>query len=70
MQLLFIAGGLLLGLVLLIAARTGEGLFKNLQNLLIFDLLVSFELGQIDVGGSKPGDSVLSDSYQFKLVIS
>ena len=67
-QLLFTTGGLLLVLVLLVAGRARQRLLENLQDLLILDLLVSLELGQVGgVGGSKLGDAILGDSYKATL---
>jgi len=66
MHLLF-AGGLLLLVVLalLVAGRAGQRLLEDLENLLILDLLVGLELGEIDsAGGSKLGDPVLGDGYR------
>lgn len=71
MQLLVTAGGLLLlALVLLVAGRAGQGLLQDLQDLLILNLLVGLELGEIGgVGRSKLGDAVLGNGYRMKLVM-
>lgn len=56
------SGLLLLVLVLLVSGGTSQGLFKDLQDLLILDLLVALELLQVDgVGSGQLGETVLGD---------
>lgn len=58
-------GGLLLVLVLLVAGRASQRLLEDLQNLLIFDLLVRLELLRAGSGGvGELGDTVLGDGYE------
>lgn len=65
MHLLFGSGLLLVALALLVTSRAGQGLLEDLEDLLILDLLVGLELGEIDLaGGRKLGDTVLGDGYQ------
>lgn len=52
-----------LGRLLLLALVLGEGLLKDLEDLLVLDLVVGLELGQIPSGrSSQLGDTVLGDS--------
>lgn len=62
MCLLLATGGLLLlVLVLLVTSGTGKGLLKDLEDLLVLDLLVGLVLLQVNVGSGKLGDTVLGD---------
>lgn len=62
MCLLLATGGLLLlVLVLLVASGTGQGLLKDLEDLLVLDLLVGLVLLQVNVGSGELGDTVLGD---------
>lgn len=62
------SGLLLLVLVLLVSGGTSQGLFKDLQDLLILDLLVALELLQVDgVGSGQLGETVLGDGYREKV---
>lgn len=66
MQLLLGGGLLLVVLALLVTGRAGKGLFEDLKDLLIIDLLVRLVLGEIKLSrGSKLGDTVLGDSFQW-----
>lgn len=57
--------GLLLVLVLLVTGGTGQGLLKDLEDLLILDLLVALVLLEVDSAGSgELGDTVLGDGYR------
>jgi hypothetical protein len=63
-------GGLCLGsgllLLVLVLRLLGNGLLKNLKDLLIGDLLVGLELGKIRSGGStQTGDTVLGDGCSY-----
>lgn len=54
--------GLLLVLVLLVTGRTGQGLLKDLEDLLVLNLLVALVLLKVNsAGGSELGDTVLGD---------
>lgn len=67
LNLLITAGGLglLLALVLLVTSRAGKGLLEDLENLLIFDLLVGLDLLEINgLGSGKLGETVLGDGYK------
>lgn len=58
-------GRLLLLLVLLVlgSSRSGQRALKNLEDLLVFNLLVRLEFGQVQRGCcGKLGDAVLRDS--------
>lgn len=56
------SGLLLLVLVLLVAGGAGQGLLKNLEDLLVLELLVGLDLLKVDsAGGGKLGDTVLGD---------
>lgn len=60
----YFRGRLSLGcrLLLLLALILGQGLLKNLQDLLIGDFLVRLELGQVpDSGATKLGNTILGD---------
>jgi hypothetical protein len=66
-DLLITAGGLglLLVLVLLVAGGAGKGLLEDLEDLLIFDLLVRLVLLRVDgVGGGELGQTVLGDGWE------
>lgn len=66
MHLLLGGGLLLVALALLVTGRAGEGLLKDLEDLLVLDLLVGLVLGEIELGGgSKLGDAVLGNSYEW-----
>jgi len=55
-------GQLLLLLVLALSSIPGEGLFKNFEDLLILNVLVSLVLGQVQWrGATQLGDAVLRD---------
>lgn len=71
MHLLLATGGLLLlALALLVAGGAGQGLLKDLQDLLILDLLVGLELLQVNGGSSKLGETVLGDRCMERLANS
>lgn len=56
------SGLLLLVLVLLVTGGAGQGLLKNLEDLLVLELLVGLDLLKVDgAGGGKLGDTVLGD---------
>jgi hypothetical protein len=66
--LLITAGGLglLLALVLLVASRAGKGLLKDLEDLLILELLVRLDLLEIHrLGSSELGETVLGDGCKW-----
>lgn len=57
--------GLRCRLLLLLALVLGQWLLKNLQDLLVGDLLVRLELGQVPGrGATELGDTVLGDCYK------
>lgn len=61
---------LLVVLVGLVAGGSGQWALQDLEDLLILDLLVRLELGQVGGGGrSQTGDTVLGDGCR-KLVLS
>lgn len=62
--LALLLGGLLLLVLALAASVPGEGLGKDGKDLLILDLLVGLELGEVERrGGAKLGEAVLGDGY-------
>ena len=66
--LLITAGGLglLLALVLLVSGRAGKGLLKDLEDLLILELLVRLDLLEVDrLGSSELGETVLGDGCKW-----
>lgn len=67
MNPLFLGTGglLLLALVLLVAGRLVQRAAEDLEDLLVLDLLVRLELGEIGVGGGgELGDTVLGDGWE------
>lgn len=63
-----LGGLLLLALALLLARVPGQGLLKDLENLLIRDLLVRLELAHVERRGpTELGDAVLGDGYDVKV---
>lgn len=62
-----LGSGLLLLVLVLVAGVSGQGALEDLENLLILDLLVGLELGQIRGGGGRQfGDTVLGDSCDLR----
>ena len=62
--LALLLGGLLLLVLALAASVPGEGLSKNGKNLLILNLLLRLELGEVERGGgAELGEAVLGDGY-------
>lgn len=61
-SLALLLSGLLLGLALLLARVSGDGLLQDLENLLVLDLLVRLVLLQVQGRGSTQlGNAVLGD---------
>lgn len=66
---LLLALGLLLLVLVLLARVAGQGLLKNLEDLLIHNLLVRLHLGEVQSRGSTNlGEAVLGDGYNQSFV--